>query len=70
MGMGHTMAVMTSSVDMKWATPQEWFDYLDLEFDFTLDPCRQHGDREVRAALHARRRRPRASVGADAGGCL
>ena len=38
MGMNHTMAVMTSSVDMKWATPQAWFDYLDLEFDFTLDP--------------------------------
>ena len=42
MGMGHTMAVMTSSVDMKWATPQSWFDYLDLEFGFTLDPCCQH----------------------------
>ena len=36
------MAVMTSSVDMKWSTPQAWFDYLDLEFDFTLDPCCTH----------------------------
>ena len=27
---------------MTWATPQQWFDYLDLEFDFTLDPCCQH----------------------------
>lgn len=35
----NTMAVMTSSKDMTWATPQQWFDYLDLEFDFTLDPC-------------------------------
>lgn len=34
-----TMSVMTSSEDMTWATPQAWFDYLDLEFDFTLDPC-------------------------------
>ena len=25
--MNHTMAVMGSSVDMKWPTPQEWFDY-------------------------------------------
>jgi phage N-6-adenine-methyltransferase len=33
------MAVMTSSKDMTWPTPQAWFDYLDLEFDFTLDPC-------------------------------
>lgn len=34
-----TMAVMTSSEDMTWATPQQWFDYLNLEFKFTLDPC-------------------------------
>lgn len=31
--------VMGSSMDMTWPTPQEWFDYLDLEFGFTLDPC-------------------------------
>lgn len=30
---------MSSSEDMTWATPQEWFDYLNLEFGFTLDPC-------------------------------
>jgi site-specific DNA-methyltransferase (adenine-specific) len=30
---------MTSSKDMTWATPQEWYDYLNLEFKFTLDPC-------------------------------
>ena len=33
------MRVVTSSDDMTWATPQEWFDYLNLEFGFTLDPC-------------------------------
>lgn len=38
----NTMRVMSSSVDMTWATPQEWFDYLNLEFKFTLDPCCQH----------------------------
>jgi phage N-6-adenine-methyltransferase len=42
MGINHTMAVMTASENMKWATPQAWFDYLDLEFDFTLDPCCEH----------------------------
>ncbi len=41
-GAQHIMRVMTSSKDMTWATPQEWFDYLNLEFDFTLDPCCQH----------------------------
>jgi len=25
----------------EWATPDEWFAYLDLEFSFTLDPCCQ-----------------------------
>lgn len=37
-----TMEVMTRSGDMTWATPQAWFDYLDLEFGFTLDPCCVH----------------------------
>lgn len=40
--MNHVMDVMTSSKNMKWATPMEWFNYLDLEFDFTLDPCCEH----------------------------
>jgi phage N-6-adenine-methyltransferase len=30
---------LTSSKDMTWATPRQWFEYLDLEFGFTLDPC-------------------------------
>lgn len=31
--------VMFSSKDMDWATPQAFFDQLDSEFHFTLDPC-------------------------------
>jgi site-specific DNA-methyltransferase (adenine-specific) len=38
----HTMAVMSSSKDMTWPTPQEWYDYMNLEFGFTLDPCCHH----------------------------
>ena len=30
---------MFSSKKSDWATPQKWFEYLDLEFKFTLDPC-------------------------------
>lgn len=33
---------MHSSKDMTWATPRQWFDYLNLEFGFTLDPCCNH----------------------------
>lgn len=36
---GNSLRVMTKSTDMTWATPQDWFDYLNLEFKFTLDPC-------------------------------
>lgn len=31
--------VMFSSKTMDWETPQEFFDRLDSEFHFTLDPC-------------------------------
>ena len=31
--------VLFSSVRMDWATPQAFFDALDAEFRFTLDPC-------------------------------
>ena len=31
--------VMFSSKAMDWATPQKFFDQLDSEFPFTLDPC-------------------------------
>lgn len=36
---GHQLKVLTSSKSMEWATPQKWFEYLNLEFKFTLDPC-------------------------------
>lgn len=32
-------AVMFSSETDLWATPQDFFDELDKEFNFTLDPC-------------------------------
>lgn len=31
--------VMFSSKSMNWATPQAFFNQLDSEFHFTLDPC-------------------------------
>lgn len=31
--------VLLSSVKMDWATPQAFFDNLNTEFGFTLDPC-------------------------------
>lgn len=33
------MAVHYSSKTDEWATPQDFFDQLDKEFHFTLDPC-------------------------------
>lgn len=33
------LETMLSSKDMTWATPQDFFDNLNLEFKFTLDPC-------------------------------
>jgi len=36
---GHKLDVQTSSKSVEWGTPQKWFEYLDLEFKFTLDPC-------------------------------
>lgn len=38
-GMGMNNEVMWSSKTMDWATPQDFFDRLDEEFHFTLDPC-------------------------------
>lgn len=34
-----SLSALTSSDSMLWATPRQWFDYLNLEFSFTLDPC-------------------------------
>ncbi len=31
--------VLFSSESVEWATPQETFNILNEEFDFTLDPC-------------------------------
>lgn len=36
------MNVMFSSDDMTWATPQSFFNQLNDEFHFTLDPCCGH----------------------------
>lgn len=33
------MAVHYSSKTDEWATPQDFFDQLNKEFHFTLDPC-------------------------------
>jgi phage N-6-adenine-methyltransferase len=33
------LKTMLSSQDMTWATPQAFFDELNQEFKFTLDPC-------------------------------
>lgn len=32
-------AALLSSKDMAWTTPRELFDWLNIRFDFTLDPC-------------------------------
>lgn len=33
------MDVMFSSKTDQWSTPQDFYDSLDREFSFTLDPC-------------------------------
>jgi len=38
----HNLEVMTSSISNEYATPQDFFDELDREFGFTLDPCSTH----------------------------
>lgn len=34
--------LMFSSATNEWATPQDFFNELNAEFDFTLDPCATH----------------------------
>lgn len=34
----NTKVIFSSQTD-DWATPQDFFDKLNLEFHFTLDPC-------------------------------
>ena len=36
--MMNTKLMFSSNTD-KWATPQDFFDKLDAEFHFNLDPC-------------------------------
>lgn len=36
------MSVHFSSKTNEWSTPQSFFDELDKEFNFTLDPCATH----------------------------
>ena len=36
------LEVMFSSENMAWSTPQDFFDRLNKEFNFTLDPCCTH----------------------------
>ncbi|PWA11088.1 adenine methyltransferase [Pueribacillus theae] len=36
------LAVHFSSRSSDWETPQDFFDELDKEFNFTLDPCASH----------------------------
>ena len=35
---------LVSSKSNEWATPQDLFDELNKEFDFTLDPCSRNGN--------------------------
>ncbi len=35
----NNLKVMLSSQDMTWETPQDFFDELNKEFNFNLDPC-------------------------------
>jgi len=34
-----TQQVMFSSKSEEWETPQKLYDYLNLDYSFTLDPC-------------------------------
>lgn len=35
----NNLKTMLSSVDMDWGTPQDFFEELNQEFNFDLDPC-------------------------------
>jgi len=39
----NTLKTLFSSSDVTWETPQAFFDKLDFEFGFDLDPCADHG---------------------------
>ena len=40
--MNQLMDLVRSNKNSDWATPCQWFEYLNLEFKFTLDPCCSH----------------------------
>ena len=44
--------VMFSSKAMDWATPQDFFNQLDSEFHFTLDPCANQSNHKWRPLLY------------------
>jgi len=44
-----SQGIFTSKTD-EWGTPQDFFDELDKEFKFTLDPCGRH-DRRLKEGL-------------------
>jgi phage N-6-adenine-methyltransferase len=44
------MSVHFSSESVEWYTPQDFFDKLDAEFAFTLDPCCTHEN--AKCAMH------------------
>lgn len=43
-----------SSKTDDWATPQDLFDKLNAEFDFTLDPCATHLNTKVRTHYYTK----------------
>ncbi|RUR59902.1 adenine methyltransferase [Bacillus sp. VKPM B-3276] len=45
----NTYAMFSSATDL-WPTPQPFYDELDREFRFTLDPCSTHDN--AKCALH------------------
>ena len=48
---------MYSSKTPEWATPQVFFDALNKEFDFTLDPCATKENAKTRRCTVSLRRR-------------
>ena len=44
----HSFRILTSSKSTIWTTPPHWFDYLNLEFGFTLDPCAESSTAKCR----------------------
>lgn len=42
------MKVHFSSNTAEWSTPQDFYDELDKEFNFKLDPCCTHGNKKCK----------------------